>query len=32
MEGKEEGVECKDWFFCLKKLPKEKVMEKILKK
>jgi len=32
MEGKMEGVECKDWFFCLKKLPKEKVMEKILKK
>lgn len=32
MEGKEEGVECKDWFFCLKKLPKEKVMDKILKK
>ncbi len=32
MEGKEEGVECKDWFFCTKKLPKEKVMDKILKK
>lgn len=32
MDGKEEGVECKDWFFCLKKLPKEKVMDKILKK
>jgi len=32
MEGKEEGVECKDWFFCLKKLAKEKVMAKILKK
>ncbi len=32
MEGKEEGVECKDWFFCLKKLAKEKVMDKILKK
>ncbi len=32
MEGKMEGVECKDWFFCLKKLPKEKVMEKLLKK
>jgi len=27
MDGKEEGVECKDWFFCTKKLPKEKVME-----
>jgi peroxiredoxin 2/4 len=32
MEGKEEGVECKDWFFCTKKIPKEVVMEKILKK
>ena len=32
MEGKEEGVECKDWFFCLKKFAKEKVMDKILKK
>ncbi len=32
MEGKMEGVECKDWFFCLKKLPKELVMEKLLKK
>ena len=27
MDGKEEGLECKDWFFCTKKLPKEKVME-----
>jgi peroxiredoxin 2/4 len=32
MEGKEEGVECKDWFFCTKKLPKEVVLDKILKK
>ncbi len=32
MEGKEEGVECKDWFFCTKKLPKEKVLDKIMKK
>lgn len=32
MEGKMEGVECKDWFFCLKKLPRELVMEKLLKK
>ncbi len=32
MDGKEEGIECKDWFFCMKKLPKEKVMDKILKK
>ncbi len=27
MEGKEEGLDCKDWFFCTKKLPKEQVME-----
>lgn len=32
MDGKEEGLECKDWFFCTKKLPKEKVMEAIIKK
>jgi peroxiredoxin (alkyl hydroperoxide reductase subunit C) len=32
MEGKEAGVTCKDWFFCTKKLPKEKVMEAINKK
>jgi peroxiredoxin 2/4 len=32
MDGKEEGLECKDWFFCTKKLPKEKVMDAILKK
>lgn len=32
MEGKEEGVECKDWFFCTKKLPKETVLDRILKK
>lgn len=32
MEGKEEGLECKDWFFCTKKLPKEKVTEAIIKK
>ncbi len=31
MEGKEEGLECKDWFFCTKKLPKEKVMEALAK-
>jgi len=31
MDGREEGVECKDWFFCVKKLPEEKVM-KALKK
>jgi peroxiredoxin (alkyl hydroperoxide reductase subunit C) len=32
MEGKEEGVECKDWFFCTKKLSKETVLDRILKK
>lgn len=32
MTGKEEGVECKDWFFCTKKLDKETVLNKILKK
>lgn len=32
MDGKEEGLECKDWFFCTKKLDKDKVLEKILKK
>ncbi|HPR30564.1 MAG TPA: peroxiredoxin [Prolixibacteraceae bacterium] len=32
MEGKEEGLECKDWFFCTKKLDKDLVMKKILKK
>jgi len=31
MEGKEEGVECKDWFFCTRKLSKEKVMEALKK-
>ena len=32
MEGKEEGLECKDWFFCTKKLDKDNVLKKILKK
>lgn len=32
MEGKEEGVECKDWFFCTKKIDKEAVLSKVLKK
>ena len=27
MDGIEEGLDCKDWFFCTKKLPKEQVME-----
>lgn len=32
MDGKEEGVECKDWFFCTRKIDKETVMKKVLKK
>ncbi len=32
MDGKEEGLDCKDWFFCTKKLSKEKVLDAILKK
>lgn len=32
MDGKEEGLECKDWFFCTKKLSKETVLNRILKK
>ena len=33
MEGKDSKVdECKDWFFCTKKLDKEKVLDKIVKK
>jgi len=32
MEGKEEGLECKDWFFCTKKLDKDTVLKKVLKK
>lgn len=32
MEGREEGVSCKDWFFCTKKINKEKILEKVLKK
>jgi peroxiredoxin (alkyl hydroperoxide reductase subunit C) len=31
MDGKEAGVTCKDWFFCTKKLSKEKVMEALKK-
>jgi peroxiredoxin 2/4 len=31
MDGKEEGLDCKDWFFCTKKLDKEKVEKAILK-
>jgi len=29
MEGKEEGVECKDWFFCTKKMPADMVWKAI---
>jgi peroxiredoxin 2/4 len=32
MDGKEDGLECKDWFFCTKKLDKDLVLGKILKK
>jgi len=32
MDGKEEGLDCKDWFFCTKKIAKETILEKILKK
>jgi peroxiredoxin 2/4 len=31
MEGKEEGLDCKDWFFCTKKIDKETVFNRILK-
>lgn len=32
MDGKEEGLDCKDWFFCTKKLDKETVLKAILKR
>lgn len=32
MDGKEEGLDCKDWFFCTKKISKETVLEKVLRK
>jgi peroxiredoxin (alkyl hydroperoxide reductase subunit C) len=32
MAGKEEGLECKDWFFCTKKIDKETVLKRVLKK
>lgn len=32
MEGKEADMTCKDWFFCMKKLPEEKVMKALYKK
>lgn len=31
MEGKEEGVECVDWFFCTKKISEETVWKTVLK-
>jgi peroxiredoxin 2/4 len=32
MDGKEEGLDCKDWFFCTKKIDKETVLNRILNK
>jgi peroxiredoxin (alkyl hydroperoxide reductase subunit C) len=32
MDGKEAGVTCHDWFFCTKKIDKEKVLGTIKKK
>lgn len=32
VEGKEEGLHCQDWFFCTKKIDKETILKKILKK
>ena len=32
MESKDEDVHCYDWFFCTKKLDKQKVLDTILKK
>jgi peroxiredoxin (alkyl hydroperoxide reductase subunit C) len=32
MAGKEEGLECKDWFFCTKKIDKETVLKRVLKR
>jgi peroxiredoxin (alkyl hydroperoxide reductase subunit C) len=31
MEGKEAGVDCKDWFFCMKKLDKQTILDAIVK-
>ena len=31
MDGKEEGVTCRDWFFCTKKISKDEVLARILK-
>ena len=32
MESKDDSVKCHDWFFCTKKLDKEKVLNAIIKK
>jgi peroxiredoxin (alkyl hydroperoxide reductase subunit C) len=32
MEGRQEGVTCRDWFFCTKAIDKEKVLSAITKK
>jgi peroxiredoxin (alkyl hydroperoxide reductase subunit C) len=32
METKQQDITCYDWFFCTKKLDKEKVLNTILKK
>ncbi len=32
MEGKAEDMKCYDWFFCTKELPKDKVLDAIVKK
>lgn len=32
MDGNEEGLECKDWFFCTKKISEETVWDKVLTK
>lgn len=31
VEGHEEGLDCKDWFFCTKKLDKDTILKRILK-
>jgi len=32
MDGKEEDLDCKDWFFCTKKISEDKVWKAVLKK
>ncbi|MEZ4923885.1 MAG: peroxiredoxin [Crocinitomicaceae bacterium] len=32
MDGAESGLECKDWFFCTKKIGKDEVLNKVVKK